>query len=190
MIDDPKQTTIIKLEPDPAEYIEAENEFFQALGRCTNHWAFVDRQIYRIFQHSLGVPAMRASILYYRQRSLGQRLQLVDSLLKTEPGGDWYRDEWKPIYSKIQDLILTRNILVHHPALRRGTSKNGKPIYIYSIHIEPYEKMLGKNQPGLQGKDQLHLEDLIAHGKQVTEIEDELNILVSRLRVGSRKKGA
>jgi hypothetical protein len=50
--------------------------------------------------------------------------------------------------------------------------------------------MLGKNQPGLQGKDQLHLEDLIAHGKQVTEIEDELNILVSRLRVGSRKKGA
>jgi hypothetical protein len=69
---EPKPPVIIKLHPDRKDYIRNENEFLRAVGLCVNTWAFVDREIYRIFRFGLrrfGLknPTQLASMLYYKQ---------------------------------------------------------------------------------------------------------------------------
>jgi hypothetical protein len=70
-------------------------------------------------------------------------------------------------------LSHTRNILAHQPTLRLVTAKDGKPFDIYSIHIEPYERLLNDDYPGLQGKDQLYIEDLKRHDIEASPLADK-----------------
>ena len=66
---EPKPPVLVKLNPDPEEYQEAETKFFYTLGLCTNGWAYVDRQLYRLFRHSLQSDRLRSAILYYKQKA-------------------------------------------------------------------------------------------------------------------------
>jgi hypothetical protein len=76
-------TVIIKLHPEPEEYLEAETAFLRAVGLCVTRWAFVDRQLFRLFRFAIGASTHRAAIVYYEQNTLGQKLRQVDNLLKS-----------------------------------------------------------------------------------------------------------
>jgi hypothetical protein len=78
------------------------------------------------------------------------------------------------MHDEIKTLSHTRNIFVHQPTHRLGTAQNGKPLDIYSIHIEPYERILNDEYPGLLGKDRLEIEDLKKHETEVSLLESKL----------------
>ena len=86
-----------------------------------------------------------------------------------------YKNEWRPLQKKVKDAGLTRNIIVHHPALRTGTAKRGRAAYLYSIHIEPYQQLAGKQFPGLKGKTALEIDDLKEHAVEVELLTRELH---------------
>ena len=177
---------IVKLNPSRKEYIRAENEFLRALGLCVNRWTLVDREIYRLFRFGLQRFGMKsasqaASILYYKQRQLQQHIQLAGDLPAHVIREIEFREEWKPLSKKINDLAQTRNIIVHHPGLRTGTSKNGKAIYLYSIYIEPYERLANKEYPGLKGKSSLEIADLKQHAESVDAMAKELAAFLKKI---------
>jgi hypothetical protein len=74
---------IIKLHPHPEEYVEAETAFLRAVGLCVTRWAFVDRQLFRLFRYGIGTSTDRAAIVYYKQNSIGPRLTHVVNLMKS-----------------------------------------------------------------------------------------------------------
>ena len=57
---------------------------------------------------------------------------------------------------------------------RVGTSDGKKAVYIYGIHMEPYQRFLRKQLKGLKGKDALTTDDLIAHAEAVEELTAKL----------------
>jgi hypothetical protein len=180
--DEPKPPVIIKLHPNPDEYHEAEVKFFYSLGTCVSRWAFVDRQLFRLFLFALKTDALRSAILYYKQKTLHQRIQYVDDLLEHTTAKEDFEKIWRPLRNRLfNDLLPTRNIFVHHPPARTGTSDGTKAIYNYSIHIEPNERILNRKYPGLKGKRELELQDLEQHAEAVETLERELSALVRSL---------
>jgi hypothetical protein len=117
-------------------------DFFRQLGICVAIWAYIDRRLYQIFHHAVGAEQKQSAVFYYGDRTFGRRLQLVDRALKAELPTDEFANAWKPIREETKTLSHTRNILVHQPVHRIGTSKDGQPFDIYSIYIEPYERIL------------------------------------------------
>jgi hypothetical protein len=185
---------IVKLNPDPKEYIRAESQFLRALGLCVNRWSLVDREIYRLFRFALYRFGMKsasqaASILYYRQRQLQQHIQLAADLLVYAINDVEFREGWKPLRKEMEDLARTRNILVHHPGLRTGTSKNGKAVYTYSIYIEPYERLANKEYPGLKGKSSLEIADLKQHAESVDAMAKKLAAFLKRVNRAHQASG-
>lgn len=172
---------IVKLHPEPEEYEPAERQFLEAIGLCVTQWAFVDRQLFRLFNFGLGSKRSRSAAIYYRQNSLDQRLKLVTNVFEHALSDEQNKTLWNPTVKAIEKLIPTRNIIAHHPAKRTGTSIAEKAVYIYAIHIEPYELVLNKKYPGLQGKNELQLADLNSHAAQVGKIEKNLVELVEKL---------
>lgn len=172
-------TAVIKLHPGPEEYIEAETAFLRAVGLCITQWAYIDRQLFRLFKFGLGAEDVRAAIVYYEKNSIGRRLDHVDSLLKNILKNDASKSfisRWQMLRTHIRKLLPTRNIIAHQPVRRLGTSDGEKAIYIYGIHIEPYERLLNKTYDGLGGKDVIETDDLIDHSEQVMKLEEELRV--------------
>jgi len=181
MANDPKSPVIIKLHPKPEEYLEAEIKFFYTLGTCVNRWAFLDRQLYRLCRFALRSDARQTAFFYYSQRAFNHRLQYVSDALKTVLPLERFENEWRPLHNKIVGLARTRNIFAHHPAKRLGTSDGEKAVYIYSIHIEPYERVLNRDYQGLRGKKELLLTDLEEHAIAVDNLEGELRAFHRKL---------
>jgi hypothetical protein len=182
---DPKPPVIVKAFPSPEEYAESENEFLRALGLCVSQWAFVDRQLFRLFRFGLQAATHRAAIVYYKPKTLQQRIQFVNELLEQNLSAEQYRADWKPLWKKLDDLVPVRNIFVHHPTRRLHTARDGKAVYEYAIHIEPYERLLHKNHKGLKGKTEIDVEDLNKHAEAVNDLEQALIVLVKKLTTQS-----
>jgi hypothetical protein len=172
MTDDPKSPAIIKLHAD--ENSPEAIEFFRQLGLCVTTWAFVDRRLFQIFHHCMGFDQTQSAFIYYRQRAFNSRLRMVDDAVKVF-AKEIYDSEWRPLRDQTENLSHTRNIFAHQPTLRIGTAKDGKPLDIYSIHIEPYERALNKDYPGLRGKETLTVDDLIAHRAETENLEWSLD---------------
>lgn len=65
--------------------------------------------------------------------------------------------------------------------MRIGTVRDGKPFDIYSIYIEPYERVLNKKYPGLRNKTDLRIEDLKQHDTEATALESKLHNFPRRM---------
>jgi hypothetical protein len=176
-----KSSVIIKAFPPPEEYEGAEREFLQALGLCVSQWAFVDRQLFRLFRFCLQTATHRAAVVYYSQRTLGQHVRAVDQLLKESLTPTHYETDWRPLRGRFEELIAVRNIFAHQPTRRLHTAKNGKPVYEYAIHIEPYERLLNRKLRGLKDKDHIDVDDLKKHAEAVHELERDFIGLVKKL---------
>jgi hypothetical protein len=163
---------VIKLQADPNS--KEVTEFYRLLGMCVSSWAFVDRRLYEIFHHAIKLHYKHSAFLYYRNRAFNERLRVVDDALKMALTKEQFENEWRPLRDDIADLSHTRNIFAHHPTLRTGTSKDGKPLDIYTIRIEPYERVLNRDYPGLRGKNELGVEDLMQHESEVGQLEMRL----------------
>ena len=183
MSSDPPQSVIIRLHAD-GDSKEAV-EFFHRLGLCISIWAYVDRRLYQIFHHATGFEQKQSALVYYGNRSFNPRLRMVDKAVKAELSADDFRDLWKPLHAEAHGLSYTRNILAHHPVHRLGTAINGSALDIFSIHIEPYERVLNDDYPGLQGKDQLEIGDLLKHEANIMELESKLHTFAWEM--GSRR---
>ena len=153
----------------------------RALGLCVSQWAFVDRQLFRLFRLGLQAATHRAALIYYTPKTLSQRLQFVDQLLEQNLPAAQCEADWKPLAKKLDDLIPVRNIFVHHPTRRLHTARDGKAVYEYAIHIEPYERALHKKHKALKGKTEIDLGDLRKHAEAVNELEQALIALVGKL---------
>ena len=174
---DNTKPVIIKLHPNPEEYVEAETAFLRAVGLCITQWAFVDRMLFRLFKQGIGAPTHRAAIIYYDQHSINSRFRQVDALLKDlfeDDRQDDLRELWNGLRQKITNLLPTRNVIAHQPVRRVGTSDGKKAIYVYGIHMEPYQRFLKKQLRGMKGKDALSTDDLILHAETVEELTVEL----------------
>jgi len=181
MADQPRPQVIIKAFPSPEEYADAENDFLRTLGLCVSQWAFVDRQLFKLFRLGLQAATHRAAVVYYRNKTLSQRIQLVDELLEQNLNSDSYKSSWKPLQKRLDDLVPVRNIFVHHPTRRLHAAKDGKAVYLYSIHVEPYERHLKKKPKGLNGKTEIDVDDLQRHAESVQGLEQDLEMLVKAL---------
>ena len=178
MSDDAKPVVLsLHTNPDTKEAVE----FFRRLGMCLFSWAFVDRRLYQIFHHATGFDQKQSAFIFYRNRAFNTRLRLVDDAAKMFLTGDQYKEEWKPLRDEANDLSHTRNIFAHHPTLRTGTAKDGQPFDIYSIHIEPYERVLNNDYPGLRGKENLEVADLVQHETEVDKLESRLHDFAWRI---------
>jgi hypothetical protein len=175
---------IVKLHPEPQEYVDAETAFLRAVGLCITQWAFVDRQFFRLFRFGIGARTDRAAIVYYEQHTISRRLNQVDRLLKSafgDAGETKFPEEWRKLKHRTDELLPTRNVIAHQPVRRLGTSDGQKAVYIYGIYLEPYQKYLNKVPKGLGGKDALETEDLIKHSLEVAALEDDLKVFVRKL---------
>jgi hypothetical protein len=164
---------IVKMHPDPEEYEEAETAFYRAVGVCITQWAYVDRFLFRLFRQGVGAPTHRAAIVYYDQHSMSSHVRQVDALLKGLLATDEHanlRELWKELRQTINDLLPTRNIIAHQPVRRIGIHDGHKAVYIYGIHMEPYQRFLNKQPKAMKGKDALVIEDINAHAEAVEEL--------------------
>jgi hypothetical protein len=168
----PRSVTItLHADPNTPEAIE----FYRWLGICIGNWAYIDRRLYQIFHHATGFDQKQSALIYYGNRAFNQRLRMVDNSIRMFWPKEQHKAEWRPIYDKVESLSHTRNIFAHQPTMRRGTARDGKPFDIYSIHIEPYERVLNNDYPGLLGKDELGVEDLRQHDLDITQLEELLH---------------
>jgi hypothetical protein len=156
-------------------------EFFRRLGLCISTWAFVDRRLYQIFHHATGFEVHQSALVYYGNRQLSGRLRMTDKATKMFLPADIFESEWRPLHNETQNLTNTRNIIAHHPAKRLGTSKDAMAFDIYSIHIEPYERILNDDYPGLRGKTELLVEDLKDHDRELDGLESKLRAFAWRI---------
>jgi hypothetical protein len=181
---------IIKLHPEPEEYVESETAFLRAVGLCITQWAFVDRQLFRLFRFGIDAPTHRAAIVYYEQQSLGRRLNQVDELLKSafeHPDNKALLGEWQRLKGRMNELLPMRNIIAHQPVRRLGASDGKKAVYRYGIYLEPYQRFLKKNAKGWGGKDAIETDDLIKHSVEVVTLEDELKAFVRKIVHAGRR---
>ena len=130
---------------------------------------------------TLGAEDRRAAILYYKDRTITSRLQTVDALAQYAIANDALKNEWSALRHRINELLPVRNIFVHHPALRTGTSDGKQPVFVYSIHIEPNERRLGKTLKALKGKSGLDLSDFEQHGTSLDQLEQDLRKFITKL---------
>jgi hypothetical protein len=159
---------VISLQANPDA--DEAKEFFRQLGVCVASWAYVDRRLYEIFHHTTGLEQKQSVLFYHGDRAFGRRLDLVDRALKAELPQSEFIVGWRPMYEEAKALSYTRNIFVHQPAHRLGTARDGKPLDIYSIYIEPYQRILNENYSGLLGKDRLDIEDLKIHENRRSQL--------------------
>jgi hypothetical protein len=181
---------IIKLHPEPEEYVEAETAFLRAVGLCITQWAFVDRQLFRLFRFGIDAPTHRAAIVYYGQQSIGRRLNQVDELLKSafeHPDNKIFLEEWQYLKGRMNELLPLRNIVAHQPVRRLGASDGKKAVYLYGIYLEPYQRFLKKNAKGWGGKNAIETDDLIKHSVEVVALEDVLKAFVRKIIHSGRK---
>src|SRR5690348_14756689 len=118
MSEESVKPVIVKLHPEPEEYVEAETAFLRAVGLCITRWAFVDRMLFRLFKQRIGAPTHRAAIVYYDQHSINSHFRQVDALLKDLLEGAEYenlRELWKELREEITELLPTRNVIAHQP---------------------------------------------------------------------------
>jgi hypothetical protein len=150
-------------------------EFFRRLGLCVATWAYLDRRLYQIFHHAIGLDQKQSAFLYYRNRAFNQRLRMVDDALKMFLLPLEYTEQWRPLHNDTVNLSHTRNIFAHHPTVRTGTARNGQALDIYSIYIEPYERVLNNDYPGLRGKMTLEVDDLKEHNTEAEMLVEKLH---------------
>jgi hypothetical protein len=184
-----EKPVIVKLHPQAEEFVEAETAFLRAVGLCITRWAFVDRQLFRLFRIGIGASTHRAAILYYDQQTISRRLSQVDALLKSafaDAQQKEYEAEWKRLRDRMNELLPTRNIIAHQPVQRLGTSDGKKAVYIYGIYLEPYQRYLNKTYQGLRGKDALRTDDLVEHANAVDDLENDLKLFVRKMVHSSR----
>jgi hypothetical protein len=167
----------IKGDPDTPEAIE----FFRQVGMCVCAWAFLDRHLYQIFHHAIGLEHHQSAFIYYRNKAFNNRLRLVDDALKMFLSAEQFQAEWKPLHKQADDLSHVRNIFAHHPPLKRLSVKDGKSIEIYSIHIETYELALNLEYKGLRGKTMLEIDDLKQHETEVDQARELLQAFAWRV---------
>ncbi len=170
--DEPPPAVVISAIADPTTPQAV--EFFRWLGVCISSWAFVDRRLYQIFHHATGFEVPQSALVYYGNRQLSGRLRMTDKAAKMFLPQDVFDDQWRPLYNESLNLTHTRNILAHHPAKRLATAQKGMAFDIYSIHIEPYERILNDDYPGLRGKTELLVEDLRQHDSEVSQLASKL----------------
>jgi len=182
MADEPKLPVIIKAFPKRKEYRHAEERFLRALGLCVSQWAFVDRQLFRLFRLMLGAATHRAAVIYYTPKTLAQRVQFVDKLFEQNLSPDQYKDNWKPLLKKLDTLIPVRNIFVHHPMRRLHTAREGKAVYEYAIHFEENERLVSKMPKALGEKGCLDVDDLKRHARAVDDLHNALDALRRKLK--------
>jgi len=182
MADEPKLPVIIKAFPKRKEYRHAEERFLRALGLCVSQWAFVDRQLFRLFRLMLGAATHRAAVIYYTPKTLAQRVQFVDKLFEQNLSPDQYKDNWKPLLKKLDTLIPVRNIFVHHPTRRLHTAREGKAVYEYAIHFEENERLVSKMPKALGEKGCLDVDDLKRHARAVDDLHNALDALRRKLK--------
>ncbi|MGO9698065.1 MAG: hypothetical protein ACLPX7_02240 [Xanthobacteraceae bacterium] len=156
-------------------------EFFKWLGMCVSTWAFIDRRLYQIFHHAIGLDQKQSAFLYYRNRAFNQRLRMVDDAVKMAFSKEVFDLEWRPLRDQVVNLSHTRNIFAHHPTMRVGTSQDRKPMDIYSISVEPYERALNNDYPGLRGKAALETADLYQHNIDAEQLESTLGTFAWRV---------
>jgi hypothetical protein len=166
---------MLKGDPDDPEAIE----FFRRLGMCICSWAFIDRRMYQIFHHATGLKQQQSALFFYLQRAFNSRLRLVDDALRVFLPPHQFQSEWsgwKDLRDALDYLSHVRNIFAHHPPMKRMTTKDGAPFNLYTIHIEPYERLLNSEYPGLpEGKRELGVEDLKEHEAELEKLEQSLH---------------
>jgi hypothetical protein len=107
---------IIKLNPSPEEYLEAETAFLRAVGACVTCWAFVDRQLFGLFRTGLHAPTHTAAMIYFGQNTIGRSLGQVDVLLSAHLAhlkDEKLEADWQQLLRRIRDLLPVRNAIVH-----------------------------------------------------------------------------
>jgi hypothetical protein len=100
-MNEPKQV-MIKLNPNPEEYVDEEGAFLRAVGACVTCWAFVDRQLFRLFRFGLDAPTHTAALIYYGQNTIGRSLAQVDTLLSAyfaDTQNEKHQAQWKSLHS-------------------------------------------------------------------------------------------
>jgi hypothetical protein len=171
-------TFIVKADANDPEAIE----FFRRVGMCICSWAFIDRRLYQIFHHAIGHEQKQSAFIFYRQRAFNGRLRLVDDALRMFLPQTQFQGEWRPLWEAVDSLSHVRNILAHHPPMKRLTAKDETPLNIYSIHIEPYERVLNSEYPGLpEGKSELGVEELIQHEEGLEQMQHSLHDFARRI---------
>jgi hypothetical protein len=137
------------------------------------------------FFTAMGFDQRQSALVYYGNRQFSEHLRMTDKALKMFLPKEEFEAEWRPLRNEARDLSHTRNILAHHPRKRLGTAKNGMAFDIFSIHIEPYERILNDDYPGLRGKTELLVEDLRQHDSEVSDLESKLHNFA--WRVGGKR---
>lgn len=180
---------IIKLHPQPEEYVEAETAFLRSVGLCVTQWAFVDRQLFRLFRFGIGAPTHRAAILYYDQNTIGRRVGQINNLLKGAfegPDNENWLKNWEGVHQRLRDLLPIRNVIAHQPVQRLGTSDGTKAIYVYAIYLEPYARYLKRSRNVHRDKESLNTDDLIQHSNDVNALESDLREFANKIGEASR----
>ena len=182
-------SVVIRLHPQPEEYVEAETAFLRAVGLCVTRWAFVDRQLFRLFKFGIGASTHRAALLYYDQNMIGRRAGQINNLLKSAFEGpdneNWLR-KWESLHQRLRDLLPIRNVIAHQPVQRLATSDGKKAIYVYAIYLEPYARYLKKSRNVHGDKEILKTDDLIQHSNDVETLESDLRDFANEIGEASR----
>jgi hypothetical protein len=97
-----------------------QNEFYQLIGECIKAWATVEGQLYDICAKLLKSDDNLVSVVFFRNRSIGGRLELTDELLtvrfpKIDGCDPTVIKAWDAIKKQIKDILPVRNSLAHHP---------------------------------------------------------------------------
>lgn len=172
---------IIKAHPTSKQSIADRDKFLCLIGESITVWSFIDRALFILFDKALVATTQKAAIIYYKSPTLRGRVSLLDALLK-HVLKNRSLEAWKKINRRIEDLAAIRNVIAHEPPKRLGTSRKGRAVYIYSLHVEPAKRLAGRPANVMYAKD------LRSHIRQAEKLERSISQFVGVL-IPRRKSG-
>lgn len=171
---------------------EQAKDFFYYIGVLITDWAQIDEHLFKIFSGVLETKPHLAAILYYRTNTLSGRLQMTSELVHTlfpkYKSGEQPSElekTWRILKNAIEDALEIRNQLAHSPASPQAefspnpTDPNKPPVITdvwWASYTSGTEKMRGK-----PAKQDLKLDDIKTHLKEVTRLYMEIRTFWTRL---------
>jgi hypothetical protein len=154
-------------------------DFFSAVGYAITRWSYVNSSLFDFCYFSLDTTRDKAAIVFYRQKELGQKLQLVDQLMKQSLSPRMLK-KWNEISKKTNELLPFRNFLAHEAPtqVHSGTFIVGEGPYEFQppppeawweIRTEE-SKLLSSKRESIQVKQ----EQVIAHIRMLNQLISEM----------------
>jgi hypothetical protein len=161
-------------------------EFFSLVGQAITRWSYIDRDLFDFCRFALNASEKMSAIIFYRSPTIGDHMNLTDSLMKAAQLHERHLRQWAAILAEMNRLLPLRNEIAHNPHVSAGmiviqlNSKSSEPGQVvsneqwYEIRTEQ-RKLLRQSKNKAAQPFKVKSADLLKHLQELQVLEDAIH---------------